>query len=100
MVRISSLPFPLKGATCTSDEDTVYLCFPDDNSKKCRYTHDLKNFYEIEDSNYSHDHGHVMVYGGFPTIVAKNGDMEILRNNKWEKIPNSKCCNCWGCWII
>ena len=82
MVRISSLPFSLSGATCTSDEEYVYLCFTDDSPRTCWISKDLKSFERLTDSNFDHNAGELTIFNNYPTIVSQNGTVEQLIDTK------------------
>ena len=91
MERVSSLPFPLLGATCTYDRSTVYLCFPDDNDRACWTTTDLLTYRKINDAIYSHkDYSYeserVIIFDEKLTAVSKGGIVEqyIGHNDTWE----------------
>ena len=82
IVRISSLPFSLSGATCTSDEEYVYLCFTDDSPRTCWISKDLKSFERLTDSNFDHNAGELTIFNNYPTIVSQNGTVEQLIDTK------------------
>ena len=74
MVRIGSLPFPLSGATCTSDDDGyVYLCFTDDSPSTCWITKDLKHFKKLSDSRHGHKASDLIMFNNYPTTVSQDG---------------------------
>jgi len=86
LVRVASMPFALKYATCTYNQTAAFLCFPGSARKTCWITTDLKYFENTAEFPWDVHGGGTNIVYFHQALTAYTNDRQIVQliDHSWR----------------